>query len=258
MPRARRALVDEGEGAGANAFASVSDLMTALMIVFLFGAVAAKELVRPKPSARGPGQARPSRVSIGKEPTPPPGGVPSPSEGDLLWRQSKEDFLRRQLGLRVQAVHHTLFPALVLRGSELVGILAQGTKRLDASGTVKKGCAVARALAVVAYDKNWPNTTGPWGCAPGIVPKLTVQGYFQPSRLTEVSSFVENVQSDLDRLVKTYGAHVAVGAGYNFDTRTRVDLAISFTLDGATSRALSRRFAAGPMPDEERDRIWCQ
>jgi hypothetical protein len=206
--------------------------MTALMVVFLFGSVAASEL------------ARRTQPKI-------------PIKGTEAWGLNMIEFKQRQLALRVKVAWSHKFPAFQLNGARVVMTLASDKARFDDRSIVSKSCSTAREWTALARDTNWADIKEAAGCGLGISPAtISVEG---GSRNPEVRHLVDAVLADLDRFVKQrYGSKLKVKTSSALSEDPHVDLVISFVLDAATSRALAGRFAAGPPHGAERERMWCK
>lgn len=230
----RRRGVDEGEQAGPTALAAVSDLMTALMVVFLFGGVAASELAR----------ARKPEV---------------PRKGSEVWGLNAIEFDQRQLKLRVEAARARKFQSFKLQGATLVLTLASAQAPLDDSSTARESLAIAKRWTAVALDTPWREIKGAYDCPLGVSPAIAVRGSAPQSKITEVRNLADALRADLQRFVDvSYENRITVGESSYFSPHLHVDLIISFTLDSATRIALAERFSAGPPGGAERDRMWCR
>jgi hypothetical protein len=226
--------VDEGEQAGPTALAAVSDLMTALMVVFLFGGVAASELARaPKPEVR--------------------------RKGSEVWGLNAVEFDQRQLKLRVEAARARKFQSFKLQGSTLVLTLASARDPLDDPSTARESLAVAKRWTAVALDTPWREINGTDDCPLGISPAIAIKGSALQSKITEVRNLADALRMDLQSFVTvSYKNSITVGESSYFAPHPHVDLIISFALDPATRKALAERFSAGPPAGAERDRMWCR
>jgi hypothetical protein len=230
----RRRGVDEGDPAGPTALASVSDLMTALMIVFLFGAVAANELT-PKP------------------PKPKP-----PAKGDEVWGLKLNEFEQRQLKLRVKVAWDRKFASLEPKPRQLptqfVFTLASGKSPFDTKSVI----AIAKNITATVYDTRWADIEDAGGCKLGIFPLVDVRG-FSPPRSLEIYDLTFAVKDDLERFLKSrHESRRSIEAPLIVSTNSHIDLIISFKLDDATLKALAKRFATGPPRDMDRNGLLCR
>ena len=245
MLRKKQPVPEEPASAdGLSAFATVSDLMAGLMIIFLWALVVATPRSRP---------ARTAATLTPPTQTRKPESDPSSSAPQMPWNLSLDEFATRQLKLRVREVWIAKFGALSLRGSTLHLRLANGNAFAEAIGS--DSIASAETWISSAYGTDWSNVRTGAGCRLGIISSVTVEAQSRQDFLPQVFARADAARQELNAFAQRHFKSEVFG-GTRTSRTEAVDLTIWFRLDDATRQSLARRFLAGPGAQDP-DHLWC-
>jgi hypothetical protein len=267
MIRASKRVRSEDDASGGLAsFASISDLMTALLAVFVLATavllvrvtalnaeIRAVQTLLAKREIELSDARRKNASETAARPSEP-GGSASMQEA---WGLTLAEFERRQLAARVRVAWEKVFakiPGVVPpAGNTIVLHLTQPSGRVSASLPFAVVPAQVRDAVRRTFLTNWASFNSGAGCGLGVAPDMKL--FVTTPHQNDFTSSVALHQLFASLVAEEFPSH-KIGFGTELSPYSAVRLLVSFVLLPESKERLRARFQRGPDAGPIH-RLWC-